>query len=116
MKVLLYLNPTMFLDGIYFVLSDTHEKTPIEKLYLTGGTEASRERLHMWCVEKNIPTETLAVNWTKYGFSAFNKAVNAVIKDVKLVIIPHIDANTIDLSHIARVENVPIISLPTYGY
>lgn len=115
MKVLIYLHTTMFLDSAYTALNDVHEKTPIEKLYVIGGTEHFREQVHMYGGATGIPTETLTPNWTKFGFSALNKVVRSVLDGVGLVILPNIDANSLDLSHIARDAGVTVKSLPVYG-
>lgn len=111
MRVLLYTQAKHFSDHFYVELNYLHKTTPIECLWVIGDSLITGTFIK-WAADNGIPTKTKEILWAKYNYDAFNRAVSSIMKEgIDLVVIPVIDTNSLDLSHVARLKGIPVISL-----
>ena len=107
--VILYTQFTKSMGVVYAQLNEYIKNKPIRNLYLIGESKLVN-LLVEWAKAQGIPCTIQNILWDKFGYEAFKKAVVDLIidKHIDVVLIPHLDANSLELAHLAKIKNIKI--------
>ena len=77
------------------------------------GTEETNEPFLAWTQAKSVGCRVHEINSTKHGYSALIKTVKRLFHDEKidLLVVHNIDAQSMDITHIARTKEIRVVSL-----
>lgn len=77
------------------------------------GTEKSNAPFLIWANANKVAFRVPEVNYTKYGYSALQRVARSLFQndEVKTLVVSHIDANSLEITHMAKVKGIEVITL-----